>query len=124
MGEVFLASDARLGRQVALKFLPAGVVGGGTSRQRFLREARAASALNHPSICTVHEVGEAPDGRLYLVMEYIEGKTLDALVRAGDLDLAALVELALQIAEALEAAHEKGIVHRDLKPSNICRTPR
>src|SRR5688572_27241790 len=112
MGEVFKARDPRLNRFVAIKFLqPAHA-------HRFVREAQAASALNHPNIITIHDV--ANDGtRDYLVMEYVAGKTLDALIPRGGMRLGELLKSAIQIADGLSAAHSAGIVHRDLKPSNI-----
>ena len=114
MGVVYRARDSRLGRDVALKFLPAEVVGDASRRQRFEKEARAVAALNHPNICTLYDVG--PN---YLVMELIEGQTLAERIAAGPIPLKETLEIACQIAEALEAAHKKGVVHRDLKPANV-----
>src|SRR5438876_2521128 len=108
MGEVYKARDTRLDRVVAVKLCAEQF------SERFEREARAVAALNHPNICTLHDVG--PN---YLVMEYIEGPTLAERIRAGPIPLNEALPIARQIAEALEAAHEKGIVHRDLKPANI-----
>ncbi|MGH9393778.1 MAG: serine/threonine-protein kinase, partial [Terriglobales bacterium] len=130
MGIVYRAEDTRLGRIVALKFLPERL-GRGPARDqaanqdalaRFQREARAASALNHPNICTIYDVGESDDGRPYLVMELLEGETLQARLRRGPLLAAEVLTLGQQVASALEAAHAKGIVHRDLKPANIFLT--
>jgi len=118
MGDVYLARDPRLGREVALKVLPPDFSAGPERRERFLREARAVSALNHPSISTIHEIGCA-EGQDYICLEYIQGRTLDALLKEGGLALERLVELALPLAEALVYAHGKGILHRDLKPANV-----
>jgi tetratricopeptide (TPR) repeat protein/tRNA A-37 threonylcarbamoyl transferase component Bud32 len=122
MGEVYLAEDASLDRKVALKFLPEAAFRDPTMRARFVREAKAAAALNHPYICGIHEVGEV-DGRLFFAMDYIEGKTLRDLIRGGPLPLGQAVQVAAEIAEALLAAHEKGLIHRDIKPANIMLTP-
>jgi len=119
MGEVYRARDRRLDRQVAIKVLPEDLTGSSQALERFQREARAASALNHPNICTVHDVGETIDHRQFLVMELLEGETLhDRLVR-GAVDIAQLLELGISLVDALAAAHGAGIVHRDVKPSNI-----
>jgi serine/threonine protein kinase/tetratricopeptide (TPR) repeat protein len=118
MGEVYLARDPRLEREVALKILPEGLREDPERRQRFLREARAVAKLAHPNITAIHEIGEA-DGRDFLAFEYVEGQTLEELVRARPIPLAELVDLALPLADALAYAHERGIVHRDLKPANV-----
>jgi Tol biopolymer transport system component len=118
MGEVYRAADSRLGRDVALKVLPRQLAADPIRRERLLREARAAAALNHPNICTVHEVGHA-DGRDYVVFEHIEGQTLATLVRPGGLPADELVDIFLPLAEALAHAHRHGIVHRDIKPANV-----
>ncbi|MGH9311799.1 MAG: protein kinase domain-containing protein [Vicinamibacterales bacterium] len=118
MGEVYRARDTRLDRIVALKVMPAHFAGDPTLRERFEREGRAISHLNHPNICTLHDVG-SDRGIDFLVMEYLEGETLAQRLGRGGLPLASALHIALQIAEALDRAHHAGIVHRDLKPSNI-----
>ena len=123
MGEVFLATDTRLHRSVAIKLLRGAGVLDSAGRQRFQVEARAASALNHPHICTVYDVGEQ-DGHPYLVMELLEGETLRDRIARGPLPIDEVVRLAKQIADALDAAHQSGIVHRDIKPANIFVTRR
>ncbi|MGH9468368.1 MAG: serine/threonine-protein kinase, partial [Terriglobales bacterium] len=120
MGEVYRARDSKLNRFVALKFLPPEA--SLAARERFEREAQAVAALNHPHICTLHETGE-DNGRPFLVLELLEGETLQARLARGALAGDALLEAALEIAEALDAAHKRGILHRDLKPSNIWVLP-
>jgi len=122
MGVVHEAYDSRLGRRVALKFLPPEYSRDATRKARFLREARAASALDHPNICTIHDVGETEDGRLYMVMALYEGETLEARLRRGALPVEEAVEIAKQLARGLRRAHEAGITHRDIKPSNVMLT--
>lgn len=122
MGEVFLARDTSLNRDVALKFLPAEFEQDTTARKRLLREARAAAALDHPFICHIHEVGEV-EGKPFIAMEYVEGRTLRESISRGPLEPAEALPVAAEIAEALQAAHERGVIHRDLKPANVMLTP-
>ncbi|MEJ2720363.1 MAG: serine/threonine-protein kinase, partial [bacterium] len=121
MGVVYRAEDTRLGRAVALKFLPGRSLPGDAERARFMREARAAASLNHPAICTIHEIGEY-EGKPFIVMELVEGRTLSSIIADGPLSLDLATGISVQAAEGLMEAHERGIVHRDIKPSNIMVT--
>ena len=124
MGVVYRAEDLKLDRMVALKFLSSGFVRESEAKARFVHEARAASALDHPNICTIHGIDETDDGRLFIAMACYEGETLKAMVDRGPLDLEEALEIVVQVAQGLAKAHSLGIVHRDIKPANRVRDRR
>ena len=122
MGVVYQARDTKLGRLVALKFLPQQWSHDETAKQRFVREAQAASATDHPNICTIHDIETADDGQLFIVMAFYEGPTLKQRLESGPLPIDEALEIATQIADGLARAHAQGVVHRDIKPGNVILT--
>ncbi|MGB2980434.1 MAG: serine/threonine-protein kinase, partial [Candidatus Zixiibacteriota bacterium] len=118
MGEVYLAEDTKLNRQVALKFLPSRLASDESFKARFKREARAAAGLNHPNIITVHEVAEY-ENQPFIAMEYVEGQSLKEVITGKDLSVEEVLDIGLQISDGLAKAHQAGIVHRDIKPHNV-----
>src|SRR5918993_5642504 len=123
MGEVWLATELRLGRRVALKLLPADLTRDPVRIQRFEQEARAASALNHPNVCTIHALDHTSDGQHYIAMEYVEGDTLRRRLTTSRLSIREALDIAIQVASALSVAHAAGIIHRDIKPENVMLRP-
>src|SRR5687768_14051198 len=119
MGEVYRARDRRLDREVAIKVLSPGLTSSELARERFEREARTIAALHHPHICAIYDVGETPEHQAFIVMEFLQGETLEERLRKDPLALPVLLETATALTDALAAAHAAGIVHRDLKPANV-----
>ena len=122
MGVVYKAQDLKLDRFVALKFLPPEMIRDPGAKERFVHEAKSASALDHPNICTIHEIGETNDGRLFIAMACYEGEPLNEKIARGAMRIEEAVDIAIQVAQGLQKAHEKGITHRDVKSGNIIIT--
>jgi serine/threonine-protein kinase len=122
MGVVYKALDTRLDRFVALKFLPPHIGANEEEKQRFIQEAKAASALDHPNICTIHEIDKTGDGQMFICMAYYEGETLKDKIERDPLNLEEAIAIAIQVAQGLVRAHEAGIIHRDIKPANLMIT--
>jgi eukaryotic-like serine/threonine-protein kinase len=124
MGEVYRARDTRLDREVAIKVLSPGLTSSDLARERFQREARTIAALHHPHICAIYDVGETPEHQAFIVMEFLQGETLEVRLRKGLIEIHALLETALALTDALADAHGAGIIHRDIKPANVFLTER
>lgn len=124
MGIIYKAEDLKLKRKVVLKFLPPDITADLETKQRFIHEAQAASKLDHPNICTIHEIQETDSGQMFIVMAYYEGETLKDKIERGALSLEQTLDITIQITEGLARAHEEGIIHRDIKPANIIITSR
>ena len=122
MGIVYKAEDIKLKRTVALKFLPHQWTADAAARERFIHEAQAASALDHPNICTIHEIEETEDGRMYIAMAFYEGESLREMINREPLESKEAINVAIQVAQGMAKAHQKGIVHRDIKPANVLMT--
>jgi len=122
MGVVYKAQDLRLDRLVALKFLPPDLTRDPEAKQRFIHEAKAASALQHNNICTIYDIDQTEDGQMFISIEYLEGETLKKMIAQGQIRIEEAVDIAIQVAQGLSTAHEHGIVHRDIKPANILVT--
>ncbi|MCK4916156.1 MAG: serine/threonine protein kinase, partial [Candidatus Eisenbacteria sp.] len=123
MGVVYKAEDTKLKRSVALKFLPRELTLDPDAKERFAREAQAASALDHPNICTIHEIDETEDGQMFICIACYSGKTVRERISGGPLQMEEALDIATQVAAGLQEAHRRGIVHRDIKPANIIVTP-
>ncbi|MGB5896375.1 MAG: serine/threonine-protein kinase, partial [Ignavibacteriaceae bacterium] len=122
MGVVYKAEDTKLHRQVALKFLPSSLTSDPDAKERFIQEARAASALDHPNVCTIHEINETEDGQMFIAMACYEGMTLSDKIANGQIPIDEIIDIVIQITSGLVKAHQQNIIHRDIKPANIVVT--